>query len=254
MKAIRFLASAPLLYLAMAQPAFANPGTGVPYGMPLMTAFMMISILMLTAIGGGYTVLKALREGKPPERAAIITAVIALYVVSHFGQYQMIGAISIVALWGAVRGIRMLWWAYQARKGQERSPHLAAAKPWRLSVCGVLLIVLMLLLSAMSITVLLNPVNWRVKASNAAALSDLRNTHACFDAYYKTHHAYPASREAGNCGPLSSRVTLVIEKDGYLYAQHEAGDKEYRCNVKTGSIAWKKRYDLDEEWEQEPTQ
>ena len=134
-RAFRLLLLIGGMWLAWTSPAWANQ----PPGPQMLLAEVLILPLMmlLTLLGGGYAVMRAL--GVKRRRWLIALAVLAILLT---GIQEGLGALLMLLVfgpWALVRGIRLVVWGVKAmRPPARRAAHLVHASPRRLMAAGLL--------------------------------------------------------------------------------------------------------------------
>ncbi len=153
---IRFfnlLLSAFFLVFAAATPAFANNAPGPLAIVSLLS--LVVLIVALTFVGGGYRVYKRLQEikyaSKLKRTVMNIMEFIAGVVLFFAGAFMSVFGVLFFSIYAVARGIKLLKWARDAGKDGEKPAHLEGANPTRLKLAGIMLIVLTLLVLGYSV-------------------------------------------------------------------------------------------------------
>lgn len=98
--------------------------------------------------------------------------------------------------------------------------------------------------------------DYRMKAFNIAALSDLKNTRTSLETYYADKKIYPKKVEEAGFESLSNRDSVRIDiiysrtgSDKYrLTSSHVSGDREYMCSSDSPVIYHREKKGRPEEW------
>lgn len=137
-----------LLLLTLTSQALANqpPGPNI-----LLSEILILPVMIImTMLGGGYSVMKALKKKKGwlGSTGKIFGAVLAIIIS---GANEVLGLLValIFALMALIRGAYMISWGILSWR-RTRAEHLANAKPWRLIPAGGLLILTTLFLLGMA--------------------------------------------------------------------------------------------------------
>lgn len=144
-----------LIFLS-ARPALANVTAG-PFTFFPIIILVPILILIASLAGGVYGVLGVIR-GKKAKLATIgfIVLCIAVLIVSltlyttllnPYYEYGVLGVALAIIVFAVIRGVRMYRWGFQKRKGVTNE-YLRDAKPTRLIINGLWLIVITLCIAA----------------------------------------------------------------------------------------------------------
>lgn len=227
---------------ALAGPAFANSGPG-PGTFPA-EILMLVFLVALTGLGGGYAVLD-----QPVGWAWRIIGAVLIIVVS--AEYPAI--ILAVFGWCIARGVRMIVWGWRSRAEQQRPENLAKANPRRLIPAGALLVVMTVILFVGGFMVDLNASGYVKRGRNAAARADLQNAWVCIEGYFADHQRYPNAYKDAGCPENSKGVELTyrkVGKNGYeLYSSYEDGDREYRHSSGDTAVYERNKNEPDGKWQ-----
>ena len=192
-RGLNSLLSALGIVLASASHAFANNAPGPLAFVSLFSLVMLI--VVLTAAGGGYAVVKRLHDAKYPskvKRALMKTLEFIAGVVLFFaGVMSTIFGVLGFSLYAIGRGVKMIKWSAEAEKEGARPAHLEGVSPKRLKISGAMLIVLTLLVFGYSILNLedvtgVNP-DYRKRGRVAQLSAEARNAKTAAEIYLLDH-------------------------------------------------------------------
>lgn len=137
------LAVLPLVALFVALPAVAEANELTSPESWFALAVLMIVMMAVTALSGGYVLLREVKKEKRSYLASIIFGIIALFI-SGFGQTFLGLAFIAVALLALVRALYLVRYANMARPEAE-NVHLAQANAARLRAAGLILLIFVVL-------------------------------------------------------------------------------------------------------------
>lgn len=149
----RILFMAFVFVTMIASPTLANQPPG-PH--QLLAEVLILPIMaLLTAIGGGYAIIRQTQKKKPSRVLNFLAAVLIIFFSFINGGLAVIVVLmfSILAL---IRGMQMLYWGLRTRLFRTRPAHLAGAKSGRLIAAGAALVLATLFLVGMA-AAFLNP-------------------------------------------------------------------------------------------------
>ncbi len=182
--------------LLVARPAFANsmPGPAAVNGV----ALMFIAIFALTAIGGGYAVLKVKYSGKR-RLGWKIAGAFFVSVLSGTSLGAMFWILAILTGLGIARGISLIAWGAHARFAKKKPEYVAAANPWRLMASGCVLILVILAIPGSVMNMIVEPLQRRgtAIALNAGA----KKAYEALESYAGRH---PKAAGPVTCDDLKS--------------------------------------------------
>ena len=134
LRLVRLLLIVGAMWLAWTSPAWANQPPGPQ---TLLSEVLILPLMMLlTALGGGYAVMRAAGIKRP--RWAIAVVIVAIFLT---GINEGLSAILMLVFgpYALVRGVRLAVWGARAlRPPEKRAPHLVRASPSRLIAAGLL--------------------------------------------------------------------------------------------------------------------
>ena len=130
------------------KPVMANMGPDPHVDLALI--LMLISIALLSLLGGAYAILD--RKGK--KKRNLLKCIAAIFGVSASVSIDADLGIVVAAIFGSyalIRAVRMLIWGAQARSFHKDRAYIAGASPLRLTAAGVSLIVITVFLMGMAV-------------------------------------------------------------------------------------------------------
>lgn len=261
--------------LLTAGAAAANPG---PAPMQIFIPFLLIFLLvLLSTVGGAYPILAHLDPSRNRwwriairwlgGTGIILMGAVGMIVVSESLVGRLRGELSdpatlifvgvgvgaflvLIDLW-LRRSAEMLWWARTALSSDPKPAHLMKASPSRLSLAGVLLLVLPLMsVSLIDLSVRLIDLKPRPPRGYARAASDAKTAVLQAIVYAKDKGVYPSSLKVlrdggyasvldtdrwGNPYILSPQLRQGAKPneadDIYIYSRGPRGTGQYRQNV-----------------------
>lgn len=140
----------------VATPALANQPPG-PH--QLLAEVLILPIMaLLTAIGGGYAILRRTQKKKPSRVLNFLAAVLIIFFSFINAGLAML-VVLMFSLLALVRGIQMLYWGLRVRISRTQPAHLTDAKAGRLILAGTALVLAALFLVGMT-AAFLNPYSY----------------------------------------------------------------------------------------------
>ena len=137
------LAVLPLVALFVALPAVAEANELTSPESWVALAVLMIVMMAVTALSGGYVLLREVNGKKHKLSTSIIVGALAMFLAAC-GQ-TVLGLVFIaVAVYVFLRSGHLITFAHKADP-QSENPHLARAKPGRLLAAGLILLIFILL-------------------------------------------------------------------------------------------------------------
>lgn len=189
---LKSLISAFCLVLITGTTAFANNAPGPLAVVSVLS--LVILIVVLTFVGGGYRILKRINEAKYPSKTKRtirnLVEFIAGVILFFVGVMTTVLGVVGFSLYAIARGIKMILWARDTGKEGERAPHLEGANPKKLRAAGIMLILLTVLILGYSILNLddVTGVSPYRNKGHAQVLNDnARNAHSAAMAYLKSN-------------------------------------------------------------------
>jgi hypothetical protein len=130
-----------------AQPVFANQPPGPLVALPVISILPLM--IIMTILGGGYSVLKRLNKNKHGVLKCIGAVLVIFFSAAHEGLATLVCIVfGIIAL---IRGIVMFRWGVGALSKEKKPDHLTEASPKRLISSGIVLVLVVFFLAGMSI-------------------------------------------------------------------------------------------------------
>lgn len=136
MKLKKAFSSIMLLVFFTATPVLANNSPGPQI---LLSEILVLPVMIiLSIIGGAYTVIERLRGKKSRVFPFVLAIIIIFFSFADEGLCALVGIIfGVIAL---QRSIKMITWGFHARSNREDKEHLMDVTPWRLISAGIVLI------------------------------------------------------------------------------------------------------------------
>ncbi len=162
-----------------------------------------------------------------------------VWAIAHkvwLGLLTLVPIVNIVMIF--VLGFKGREWAWKAKQWDSVEQFNRVQKRW--SQVGVTLLVGGLLLAI----VIPQFVAYRNKGLNSLALSDLKNTKTCLEAYHANNSIFPTSLEAAKCQAESPTVTLEYtqiddDKKYLLTSSNEKSDRMYATSGNDSQIYYR---------------
>lgn len=233
---LTFLAAALVLVLAIASNACANNApTPLALGLLGLQALLLFS---LTALGGGYLVMRRIKELKYPVKwkRTFYSALelIAGGVLVFIGLLMPVFVMLVLGIFALGRGGSLFLWGRAAAKAPERPAHLVDLQPLRLKLCGVFLILSMLLICAYSMINLGDLIgfgDYRARGHASLLNSDARNAYDVAIRYLEQH---PQAKVV-TCADLLASGFTPSREDLICFSDLNAGSGSIRI---TGPVEW----------------
>ncbi|MDH4163011.1 MAG: hypothetical protein OEW15_10030 [Nitrospirota bacterium] len=180
-----------------------------------------------------------------------LTAAWLLFVLLH--EVKVVALVLILTLF-FVGPPFLLMHLFEKANEERRS---RGAKPkiiMRMAAWAIAFVVFQLALAFFIATY--SPSDYRIRAYNSAALSDLMNVRIGLECYLADTHAYPDRLEDMDGTYLVERtkeVDIVYDKLGKeryrLFITHKKGSKEYQCSSDETMIYWRDKHRPNAAWQ-----
>ncbi|HPQ70518.1 MAG TPA: hypothetical protein PKW95_15420 [bacterium] len=128
----------PLVALFVALPAVAEANEITSPESWFALAILMIVMMAVTALSGGYVLLREVKGQKHKFLTSIIAGALAMFLAAC-GQNGLVLVFIVIAVSAFWRSAHLINFAYKADP-QSENPHLARAKPGRLLAAGLFLL------------------------------------------------------------------------------------------------------------------
>lgn len=242
---LTLLATAMVLILATTTSASANNApTALALGLLGLQALLLFS---LTALGGGYLVMRRLKELKYPVKwKRTISSALELFaggVLLFIGLLMPVFVMLVLGIFALGRGGSLFLWGREAAKAPERPAHLVDLHPQRLKLAGALLILSMLLICAYSmlnIAELIGYGNYRAPGRVSLLNTDARQAYDVAMRYLEQH---PQAKVV-TCADLQASGYTPSREDLVCFSDLNAtsgniritGPEKWQLSVPTATI------------------